>query len=275
MIEDLQIEKIVDIVHSASEEVLKIYNQASFKVETKKDNTPLTLADKVSQDIIIKGLKKHYPDIPIISEESEQAGFKTRESWDCFWLVDPLDGTKEFIKRNGEFTVNVALIYRNTPFLGVVSIPALKVIYFGQKEKGSFKKDLRSTEPIFANKDFRQAITLVRSRSHASRKEEGAIASLGKIEQVCAGSSLKFCYVAEGKADVYLRFSRTMEWDTAAGQCIAENAGGKVFDLQGNPLRYNKESLYNSGFFCISGLKEIEDRLKSYLKSDSGLSIKT
>ena len=261
-----EIEKIVDIALLASQKVLEVYGQDDFKTEVKDDNSPLTLADKVSQETILKGLKQSFPDIPVISEESAQASFKEREDWEYFWLVDPLDGTKEFIKRNGEFTVNIALIKKNRPILGVVSLPAKGVLYFGQEGKGAFKQSFSDSPlPISVKKNPGSKVVMARSRSHASHQEAEISALFTETQEVAAGSSLKFCYVAEGKADLYVRLGRTMEWDTAAGQAVLEASGGKIFDLTGATLLYNKEGLDNRGFFSIGGRADIELIIKDYI----------
>jgi len=246
------VKKIVDIVSEADKEVLKIYKNADFGLEYKEDNTPLTLADKVSHNTIIKGLTELYPSIPVISEEAERTSFKERGNWEYFWLVDPLDGTKEFVKRNGEFTVNVALIHKGKPVLGVLSVPVLGLVYYADVDKGVFKKDKDgSVKPIRANISPGEEITVVKSRSHSSRLDKEILDGLGKVKEITAGSSLKFCYVAEGTADIYLRGGRTMEWDTAAGHCIAETAGAKVRRFDGTELNYNKQSLLNEKFICF------------------------
>ncbi len=268
-IAEVDINKLIEIVRSTDEKVLKIYNKEDLGIEYKEDNSPLTLADKVSQESISSNLKSLYPQIPILSEETERANYKTRKEWEYFWLVDPLDGTKEFIKRNGEFTVNLALIYKGEPVLGIVSIPAKGVLYFAQSGKGAFKweKDKRAPYPIKAREEYAGKIVVAKSRSHSSSKDNKIISCLENTETITAGSSLKFCYVAEGKADIYLRGGRTMEWDTAAGQCIAESAGAKVFSLSGSPLKYNKKSLLNDKFICACPCEEVLRKVKQCLSS--------
>lgn len=260
------VEKIVDIVSEADKEVLRIYKSLDFGLEYKKDNTPLTLADKASHNTIIKGLTESYPDIPVISEEAERTPFRERNIWEYFWLVDPLDGTKEFVKRNGEFTVNVALIYKGKPVLGILSAPVLGVIYYADVDKGAFKKDKDgSIKPIRVNMNQDERLTVVKSRSHSSRLDKEILEGLGRVKEITVGSSLKFCYVAEGKADIYLRGGRTMEWDTAAGHCIAESAGAKLRKFDGTKLNYNKQSLLNEKFICFAPSERVTSALSGFI----------
>jgi len=249
-----RLDELMDIVLSAGRKVLEVYGSNDFVIRQKSDETPVTYADKLSEEIIVKGLNRLFPDIPVISEESRQHPFRVRKVWDYFWLLDPLDGTREFIKKNGEFTINLSLINKNRPFLGIILAPAQDMLYFSQRNKGCFRRVAdEDPQPILVNKKGRSKPVLIRSRSHSSADEESMISSLGELEQIHMGSSLKFCYIAEGKADLYIRMGNTMEWDTAAGQCIVENAGGKVLNLQGEPLAYNKEILKNNSFVCFSG----------------------
>lgn len=265
---NVDVEKLIGFVDRAEKEVLKIYREKDFAVEYKDDNSPVTLADKKCEEVLIENLRKSYPEIPILSEETQRSRYKQRKEWEYLWVIDPLDGTKEFIKKNGEFTINLALVYNGQPVFGLVSIPAKEVIYFAEKNRGAFKKE-KGTEPvqIFPNSRKRDKIVIAKSRSHSSEKDRAVISQLGEVQETNAGSSLKFCYVAEGKADVYLRGGRTMEWDTAAGQCIAESAGAKVFDFQGCPLKYNKKSLLNPRFVCVSPISEFESRVRTSLQN--------
>ncbi len=262
----------------AGKAILDVY-ETRFEVETKDDRTPLTIADKQAHEIIVDNLSS-IPDprspIPILSEEGKDIAYSERKTWKQFWLVDPLDGTKEFIKKNGEFTVNIALIHSNMPIMGVIYIPVKNTYYFAIKDLGAYK--LSSSE--LANSDLSveklldsavklpipdlqspitgkdSQITIVGSRSHATRELEQYIDKMReeyqKVEFISAGSSLKFCLVAEGSADIYPRYGPTMEWDTAAGQIIAEEAGGKVIRADnGEPLLYNKEKLKNPWFVVL------------------------
>jgi 3'(2'), 5'-bisphosphate nucleotidase len=258
---------------TAGKAVLDVY-QSDFQVEAKADNSPLTLADRQSHDIIQSSLVHH--GIPVISEEGRGIPYDTRKQWDTIWIVDPLDGTKEFIKRNGEFTVNIALIQGAHPVLGVVYAPVPDVLYFASAEIGAFKiiqasrrvaavHDHRPTPDQRLNEMIRQArklpdeqprprpYTIVGSRSHGgpelSAFVEGMRAQKGNLEFIQAGSSLKICLVAEGAADIYPRLGPTMEWDTAAGQAVAECAGASMTTYESRErLRYNKENLLNPWF---------------------------
>jgi len=248
----MKIEELLELAKEASiaggKEILKIYN-SKIKVEYKEDNSPLTIADKNANKIIEKYLKK--TGIPILSEEGKQADFNERKKWHKLWIVDPLDGTKEFIKRNGEFTVNIALIKDGTPILGVIYVPVTNVLYYGYKN-GSFKiKDEKIIKlPISTNNIKYVAVG---SRSHKSKETNDFFDLLklkyGEIDVVSMGSSLKICLVAEGIANVYPRFAPTMEWDTAAGHAIAKFAGKKFIDYSTKKeMKYNREKLLNSWF---------------------------
>ncbi len=255
----------------AGEEILKIYRTADFYVETKSDNTPVTLADKAASKRILEMLSGS--ELPIISEEEAISPYDQRKNWDHFWLVDPLDGTKEFIKRNDEFAVNVALIEHNIPVIGVIYAPVLNTIYFARQGFGSYRVVLQGTGYDTSAPGWFETLTsyteklplqklpvnytLVASRSHLSREVNERIAELknlyGQVDVINVGSSIKQCWVAEGRAHEYPRFGTTMEWDTAAGQCILEEAGKKLIDLYTNaPMRYNKESMKNN-FFAAKG----------------------
>lgn len=231
------------------EEILKVYN-GKIEVETKSDNSPLTLADKNAHLAIMEFLEG--TGIPVLSEEGREIPFEERKDWKRLWIVDPLDGTKEFIKRNGEFTVNIALIENGTPIMGVIYVPVTEVLYYGSKEEGSFKqvKESKTKLPI---KKEKSNYVAVGSRSHMSPETESFFNDLkaehGEIEVVSMGSSLKICLVAEGVADVYPRFAPTMEWDTAAGHAIAKYAGKSFLDQStGEEMKYNREDLLNKWF---------------------------
>ena len=236
---------------------MTVYAQ-DFTVETKGDNSPLTLADQKSNAVIIKALKELYPDIPIISEETKLTPYEERKNWKMYWLVDPLDGTKEFIKKNGEFTVNIALMSDGHPVLGVVYAPAKNLMWYGMEGSGSFMMNGDGSKtPLKKGSNWRdlQKVNVVASRSHLSDETLQFVEDLKKegkeVDFVSSGSSLKFCLVAEGKADVYPRFGPTMEWDTAAGQAVIEIAGGSVLNWETKKrLEYNKENLLNP-FFIV------------------------
>ncbi|HOP46062.1 MAG TPA: 3'(2'),5'-bisphosphate nucleotidase CysQ [Desulfobacteraceae bacterium] len=250
--------------------VLEIYRQA-FAVEEKADKSPLTIADKRSHEIIEARLATFK--FPLLSEEGKHLDYALRKNWDFFWIVDPLDGTKEFIKKNDEFTVNIALIQKNAPVMGVIYVPVLRQLYFAAREAGAFRITLDGDKnidgmpldrfialatPIHAGIIEGRPFTIVGSRSHATKELEEYVEKkrkeYGDLDFIPAGSSLKFCRVAEGSADVYPRLGPTMEWDTAAGHIIAECAGASVFRADNSEaMRYNKEDLLNPWFFVSNG----------------------
>jgi len=241
------------IAFGAGRSILDIYEQG-FTVEGKSDNTPLTEADRLSSEFIVRELGNLTPDVPVVSEESKTPDAETRAGWTRFWLVDPLDGTKEFISRNGEFTVNIALIEGHRPVLGVVYVPMVGVCYSACRGGGAFKqKSECRPDPIKARTYSGGKPIVVTSRSHAGPETEAYLSSLGEHDTVTMGSSLKFCLVASGTADVYPRLGPTMEWDTAAAQCIVEEAGGRVITGRGQPLAYNKTDLRNPWFIACGG----------------------
>ncbi len=257
---------VLDIARQASGEILKVYN-SDFDVENKADNSPLTAADMASHKTIMKALKELTPEVPVLSEESADLPYNTRQEWETYWLVDPLDGTKEFIKRNGEFTVNIALINQNEPIMGVVHVPVSDVGYFASVDSAAFKQT-EDSDPIEINtrQAAADALTVAGSRSHANEVQQRFFQSLGPdTETINRGSSLKFCLIAEGVVDVYGRFGPTSEWDTAAAHCVVRQAGGEVTDLQLQPLRYNtKDSILNP-HFLVRGAPELD--WGSYLKA--------
>lgn len=233
----------------AGEAILEIYESGDFGVDHKSDDSPLTKADLASHNVIIAGLEQLTPDTPILSEESADIPFEERQTWNKYWLVDPLDGTKEFIKKNGEFTVNIALIEDGKSVLSVVYVPVSNVCYSAAVGVGVFKRQNGKKSSIGVKKNSRFKPTVVGSRSHMSDEVKAYLERLGQHELVSMGSSLKFCLVAEGEADLYPRLGLTSEWDTAAAQCIVEQAGGCVVTLDNKPLLYNsKESLLNPHF---------------------------
>lgn len=245
----------------AGKKILEVYQQ-DFAVYTKEDSSPLTEADRQGHEIIKEMLEP--TNLPLLSEEGKQLPFEERKDWSTFWMIDPLDGTKEFIKKNGEFTVNIALIKDNTPVLGVVYVPVTGVLYFGNEGDGSFMAAIIDTNSPDVNTIINKAhplplqntsgiYTVVASRSHNTPETEAFIEERrkihGEVNLVSAGSSLKLCLVAEGKAQVYPRLAPTMEWDTAAGHAVAKYAGCEVTDYKlGTPLQYNKENLLNPWF---------------------------
>jgi 3'(2'), 5'-bisphosphate nucleotidase len=240
------------IVARAGAAIMRVY-EAGFTVQRKEDNSPLTLADLESQRVIIEGLAEMTPGIPILSEESAQAPWGERQSWRELWVVDPLDGTREFVKRNGEFTVNIALVREHEPVLGVVSAPAQGLLYWGALGVGAFSHHRGAAQiPIHVSAP-QNPLRVVGSRSHASAETAAYLTRLGPHVMRGIGSSLKFCLLAAGEADLYPRFGPTSEWDTAAGQALLEAAGGHVTRLDGHRLRYNcRDSVINGDFLAFS-----------------------
>ncbi|MGH8191460.1 MAG: 3'(2'),5'-bisphosphate nucleotidase CysQ [Rhodanobacteraceae bacterium] len=260
------------LARRAGAAILDVYAD-SFSVETKSDNSPLTAADMASHRVIVEGLRALTPDIPVLSEESKSIGWSERRGWDRYWLVDPLDGTREFVKRNGEFTVNIALIEQHVPVLGVVLLPVTGELYYGVAGDGAFQESAPGALPQPITTRAAPAIPVVAgSRSHGSERQAAVLAGLGDHRLVSVGSSIKFCMVARGDADLYLRLGPTSEWDTGAAQCVVEQAGGAVVDLHGEPLRYNrKDSLLNPEFLAVGDTSvdwlsrlRIEERQKPF-----------
>lgn len=230
---------------------MEVYRELNPAVEYKRDQSPLTQADLASHHIILEGLHRLTSDWPVISEESGEIPFGQRSTWQRFWLVDPLDGTKEFLHRNGEFTVNIALIEDCCPILGVVAAPAMQKLYYAARGIGAWKDDAGSILPIRVGQTTNDPMRPMISRSHRSAAEDiRPWAGSGPHQCIPMGSSLKFCLVADGTAHLYPRLSPSMEWDTAAAQCVLEVAGGRVTDIQGNPMVYNKPSLLNPAFIA-------------------------
>ncbi len=248
LIEKIKLEDIQNIAINAGKAIMEIYNK-DFTVEYKEDNSPLTEADTKSNEIICSNLEKFYPEIPMLSEESKAVPYEERKKWEYYWCIDPIDGTKEFIKKNGEFTVNIALIHKNTPVLGVVYAPAIDALYSAKKGEGSFLNGQKL--PLKENHSKKEKLYVVASKSHLSPETQEFIDNLDakEIEQVSKGSSLKLCMVAEGSADIYPRLAPTMEWDTAAADAIVRESGKMTYQFETNsPLVYNKENLLNPWF---------------------------
>ena len=248
----LPLEALQDLAERAGAAIMQIYD-GQIAVEEKADASPLTQADLAAHRVISQGLAELTPEIPVLSEEGGLPDFATRQTWSRYWLVDPLDGTKEFIKRNGEFTVNIALIEEGRAVRSVVHVPARGESYLGCLEGGAQKVDETGTRPIRCRPLPAQDWRVLVSRSHRAPEVDALLAQLPPHEPVSAGSSLKFCLIAEGGADFYPRLGPTSEWDTAAGQCVLEAAGGAVLRLDGRPLRYNaEESILNPYFLAVS-----------------------
>jgi 3'(2'), 5'-bisphosphate nucleotidase len=240
------LDRIIEIALAAGNAAMGYYGRCT-GVE-KQGAGPVTAADRAAHDLIVEALREWDPVTPVISEESPTAAYEERCGWDRFWLVDPLDGTKEFLAGNGEFTVNIALIERGEPVMGVIVAPALGTCYFAARGRGAWLQcDHASPRRIRAASGPRSVTRVVESRSHPSPELEAFVATLGPVERIPLGSSLKFCRVADGSADIYPRFGRTMEWDVAAGDCIYRNSGPDGRELR-STLRYNQPSLSNARF---------------------------
>ena len=251
--------EMVALAKRAGDAIMAVYLSGNVGETSKTDNSPLTLADLASHRVIVEGLDKLTPDIPVLSEEAADISYAVRGGWQRFWLVDPLGGTKEFIKRNGEFTVNIALVDNGVPVSGVVYAPVLDVCYYAARDSGAFVQhgtsaaQLIRTEPPNAY----EPIKVVASRSHSDARTAALLERLGEHRCISMGSSLKLCLVAEGKAHFYPRLGPTMEWDTAAAHAVVIAAGGTVCDSIGMELRYNKPDLHNPEFFvCDKADKE-------------------
>ncbi len=249
------VEEVIKISIKAGIEILKIYNAQNFEVQYKSDNSPLTIADEISNKIITEALSKLTPQIPIISEEGIDIPFSERQHFEYFWLVDPLDGTKEFVSRTNDFAVNIALVHHNRPILGVVYVPCTEGVYFAVKNEGAFKIEHNLKEKIQCNtfKINSLKLRIPVSRSYLNEETTSLIAkNFNEPTLIPRGSALKFTDIAEGSADIYPRIGTTMEWDTAAPQIILEEAGGKILHLETRePLVYNKMSLKNPNFVAM------------------------
>ena len=240
---------VIKIADEASEKVLHIY-QSDFKVGYKEDRSPITAADIASHDIIVKGLRNISRDIPILSEEGAEIAWEERKKWRRFWLIDPIDGTKDFTQRTGEFTVNIAMIEDGEPVMGVVTAPALKEAFWGIKGEGAHMRDRTGRVHRIRVAEPKDTLRVVASKNHLNDETRAFIATLGAHETVQAGSSLKFCRIAEGHADIYPRMGPTSEWDTAAAHAVLLAAGGKVKTPEGQPLVYGKENILNPNFIA-------------------------
>ena len=246
------IDPVVALAEDAGRAILEVYS-SDFEVQSKDDNSPLTQADLASHLCIVAGLEALTPDLPIISEEAGLPAFVERSQWDRYWLIDPLDGTREFVNRNGEFTVNIALIKSNQPVFGVVHVPVQNKTYIGCEGHGSELRDGGQVTAIRVANSSNVPVRIVGSRSHRGSSLDAFLEKLGESDMVPMGSSLKFCTVAEGNADVYPRLGPTSEWDTAAAQAVVEQAGGQVLELDGKPLSYNKKSDILNPWFVVIG----------------------
>ena len=246
-------EGVIALARDAAAKIMEVY-ESEFAVQHKDDRSPLTAADLASHHCILAGLEQLAPDIPVLSEESaEDVPSEVRRTWRKLWLVDPLDGTREFIKRNGEFTVNIALIEDGIPVFGVVQQPTTGALWWGARGKGAFKRDGDVDAPLRVRKPATAPLRVAASRSHRDERTEAFMAKMGDVEPIGVGSSLKFCMLAEGAIDVYPRFAPTSEWDTGAAQCVVEAAGGAVVDPRGRPLSYNQRDTILNGDFIALG----------------------
>lgn len=270
MLEQIDIKEITNIALEAGKAVMEIYKE-DFAVEFKEDYSPLTQADLKANEIICNFLEKKYPSIPIMSEENQEVPYEVRKDWQYYWCIDPIDGTKEFVKKNGEFTVNIALIHKDTPVLGVVYAPAMKKLYYAKKGEGAFGAILNDAflilneERLPIIKNSKDAMVIMASNSHLSEKTKTFIDNLTSNIQnsklIKMGSSLKLCMIATGEADIYPRLSPTMEWDTAAADAIVRESGKMTYQYNSKftmqnlkleiPLVYNKENLLNPWFVVL------------------------
>jgi 3'(2'), 5'-bisphosphate nucleotidase len=252
--------QVLTLAQHAGEAIMAVYNTADFSVDMKADNSPLTQADLNAHKVLEPGLLALIDGVPVLSEESALPAWNTRQQWDRYWIIDPLDGTKEFIKRNGEFTVNIALIEKGEPVLGVVWVPALQIGYSGMKNAGALKYENNSSRAIHTRKMHArngEAVAVVASRSHGADAVDSLLsrigAHLGDVQLKNMGSSLKLCLVAEGAADIYPRLALTSEWDTAAAQAVVEAAGGQVLTDKLEVMRYNTKDDILNPFFHVIG----------------------
>lgn len=255
--------EIIDISKVAGDAIMQIYDSGDFSIETKEDDSPLTRADLAAHNIIVNSLQDKFSDIPCLSEESKGITFEERRQWNKLFIIDPLDGTKEFIARNGDFTVNIALVINGKSVLGVIYAPVLKTFYYAAQGLGAFKQEL-GKEPIAINvrslneDNGNKHLTIVASRRHGLEQVEKLCQNFKSFDLTSRGSSLKMCLIAEGMADLYPRLALTSEWDTAAAQAIVEQAGGQLVQLDFSEMKYNqKESLLNP-FFLVLGDPEFD-----------------
>ena len=245
-------ETVIAIARQAGAAIMEIY-AGSFDVAHKDDASPLTAADLAAHRIIVEGLERLTPDLPVLSEESADVPWETRRHWSTYWLVDPLDGTREFVKRNGEFSVNIALVHLGAPALGVVQAPVGGQVWHAVRGELAYRRDGHRDTPLRTRVPATAPLRVAASRSHRDARTQAVLDRMGPIEEMALGSSLKFCRIAEGGLDVYPRFGPTSEWDTAAAQCVLQSAGGALLAAEtGKPFRYNRrESLLNGDFIAL------------------------
>jgi len=245
-------ETVIALSRQAGAAIMDVY-AGGFEVSHKDDASPLTAADLVANRVIVEGLERLTPDLPVLSEESASVAWETRRHWPGYWLVDPLDGTREFVKRNGEFSVNIALIHQGAPIFGVVQAPVSGQVWHAVRGEHAYRRDGHRDTQLHSRTPATAPLRVAASRSHRDARTQGVLDRMGAIEEVALGSSLKFCRIAEGGLDVYPRFGPTSEWDTAAGQCVLHAAGGALLAADtGKPFRYNRrESLLNGDFIAL------------------------
>lgn len=248
-------EAVIAIAAAAGRKIMQVYDARDFGVDWKDDDSPVTAADMAAHEYIGAQLAGLTPDIPVLSEESADIPATGRHGWSRLWLVDPLDGTREFIKKNGEFSVNIALIENHIASWGVIVAPVDGCIYYGGPQHGAWQRPHPGgiSQPLQSRRPYARPLQVAASRSHGDARTDALIGSLGDVEVIRLGSSLKFCRLAEGRLDLYARFGPTSEWDTAAGQAILEGAGGALVDLQGRPFRYNARDTLLNGDFLAAG----------------------
>ncbi len=250
---NIDVKRLINILREAGDIVLDIYN-GDFSVEYKEDHSPVTIADKKSNRFITDALGDLYPDIPVLAEEARALPYSIRKTWEYLWVLDPLDGTKEFIKKNGEFTINLALVYRGSPVFGIIYAPVIDTVYYGEKGSGAYKLEGDKLSRL-SGESTKKGFSVIISRSHYTEETREYVRKLEErykeVEKVNIGSALKLCLIAEGKADLYPRLAPTMEWDVAAGHAIISATGGDVVEyISGRPLIYNKENLVNPWFIA-------------------------
>ncbi len=245
-------ETVIAIAQDAAAAILQVY-ASGFDVMMKDDDSPVTTADLAANQVIVNGLSRLTPELPILSEESALVDWETRRHWGAYWLVDPLDGTREFVKRNGEFSVNIALIYQGAATFGVVLAPVTGLVWHAMRGEQAFRRQGLHDTVLHTRVPAQAPLRVAASRSHRSPRTQALLQRMGDIQTVAQGSSLKFCRIAEGDLDVYPRLGPTSEWDTAAGQCVLHAAGGAVLSAtSGKPFRYNRrESLLNGDFVAL------------------------
>lgn len=266
----LYLPPLIELAQQASAAILDIYQRSrQFDVHAKSDSSPLTQADLLANEVLVKGLQALTPGLPILSEEGLQPDYAIRQSWERYWLIDPLDGTKEFVAHSGEFSINIALIERQRPILGLIYLPVMDTVYYACHGKGAFKQGPEQLPVQCYTRQWESVLPIVLTLGNRSKlvKLQPLLDQLGQYEIINAGSAYKFCLIAEGRADLYPRLGLTYEWDTAAGQIIVEEAGGIVVDLNAQPLQYNtKASLLNSHFFGIGDATALAVKLKPVMQ---------